>query len=795
MHCRTSVVVLLAVTFLSACASGEKPSVTTGQADVDYDLLLRLPQRPVSFATEVHPILERRCVVCHGCFDAPCQLKLSSFEGLSRGANPEKVYNGARISATAPTRLFIDAKNSAQWRERGFHPVIRDTPGSSEENLRDSVMYQLLRLKQENPQARVGMLSDDFTLELNRKQECPNRESVRDFARQHPKWGMPYAMPNLSDDEYRTLVQWLAQGAPPPAARQPSPQAEHQIRQWEAFFNDPSPKRRLVSRYLYEHLFLAHLHFAGSPTREFYRLVRSTTPSGEPIDEIPSLRPYDDPGRQPFYYRLRLYTPSIVAKDHVVYELSERRMARFRELFLAPDYEVSSLPSYAPESATNPFKTFRDIPPESRYRFLLDDARFFIEGFIKGPVCRGQIALNVIEDHFWVFFVNPDQPLLSKDPAFLDAVADLMQMPSEQAGNRRLWSIWTDYWKRQQDYMQIQGAYFSSLGKLSLEEGLAYVWDGDGNPNAALTIFRHFDSASVRTGLSGDYPETAWIIDYPLFERIHYLLVAGFNVYGNLTHQLHTRLFMDFLRMEGENRFLALLPVEQRRAIRDSWYVGIRANMQKVLDIPQAWLDVDAVTGYRSADPQRELYQRLEQRLGKRMAIRDPINRCPDETCLSAVGNRSELHADRAMRAITAIRGERLEVFPDLALVRVSREETGEPPLVYTLIRNKAYTNISSIFENEDRRDRSHDTLTVIKGVEGSYPNFFFDVKLAGIDRFSARYAAIRDRDDYERFVGLYGLRRTNPRFWSVADWFQERYRAEQPLRAGILDLNRYHNR
>jgi len=44
------------------------------------------------------------------------------------------------------------------------------------------------------------------------------------------------------------------------------------------------------------------------------------------------------------------------------------------------------------------------LPISSRYRFLLDDARFFIEGFIKGPVCRGQVALNVIEDRFWILF-------------------------------------------------------------------------------------------------------------------------------------------------------------------------------------------------------------------------------------------------------------------------------------------------------------------------------------------------------------------------------------------------------
>lgn len=145
---------------------------------------------------------------------------------------------------------------------------------------------------------------------------------------------------------------------------------------------------------MYEHLFLGHLHINGTDDREFYRLVRSSTPSGQQIDEIPTVRPYDDPGMK-VYYRLMRYQADIVAKNHVLYELSDQRLQRIKELFI-PDYEVTQLPSWDPVIAANPFKAYAVIPPQSRYQFLLDDARFFIEGFMKGPVCRGMIALNVI---------------------------------------------------------------------------------------------------------------------------------------------------------------------------------------------------------------------------------------------------------------------------------------------------------------------------------------------------------------------------------------------------------------
>ena len=39
-----------------------------------------------------------------------------------------------------------------------------------------------------------------------------------------------------------------------------------------------------------------------------------------------------------------------------------------------------------------------------------------------------------------------------------------------------------------------------------------------------------------------------------------------------LAHQLATRLYMDFLRMESEFNFLALLPQNIREEQRDIWY-------------------------------------------------------------------------------------------------------------------------------------------------------------------------------------------------------------------------------
>lgn len=75
------------------------------------------------------------------------------------------------------------------------------------------------------------------------------------------------------------------------------------------------------------------------------------------------------------------------------------------------------------------------------------------------------------------------------------------------------------------------------------------------------------------------------------------------------------------------------------------------------------------------------------------------------------------------------------------------------------------------------------------------FDNFFFDVALDDIEAFVDHYRAIGSRAGYEQFVAMYGVRRTNDRFWPLADWFYRYAQRSQPLRAGLFDLNRYKNR
>ena len=90
----------------------------------------------------VKSVLETRCMVCHGCYDAPCQLKLDAWAGLQRGASKDEVYDGTRLKTANLTRLFEDAQTTEQWREKGFYPVLDEKQASG------GVVARMLELKQ-----------------------------------------------------------------------------------------------------------------------------------------------------------------------------------------------------------------------------------------------------------------------------------------------------------------------------------------------------------------------------------------------------------------------------------------------------------------------------------------------------------------------------------------------------------------------------------------------------------------------------------------------------------------------
>lgn len=738
----------------------------------------------VSYEQQIRPLFERRCVVCHGCYDASCQLKMESWDGIARGASKEPVYK-TRARAAEPTRLYQDAGSPSGWRQRGFFPVLNERGQSRDANLAGSLLYQMLEQKRRHPTPAAGLLPSSFALALDAERKCPRLEEQPEYEKDHPLWGMPYGMPAIEDAELALVARWLADGAPsePPP---PLPEAvEAHVRTWEAFFNGNSPKQQLVSRYLFEHLFLAHLHFEGDPERRFFHLVRSRTPPGQPLDRIVTRRPNESPGVPRVYYRLRVDPETIVDKTHLPYALGEGRMRRWRQLFLEPDYAVASLPSYDAETIANPFVAFHDLPAQARYRFLLDDARYHIMTFIKGPVCRGQAALSVIDDHFWMVFAAPEA-LAASAVDFLKAERGQLRLPVSGAGSYSQLVRWRQYVSRQEAYLSAKSDFLER--ELGPEEkvDLGLLWDGDGvNPSAALTIFRNNDAATVLPGLVGPPPKTSWVISYPLFERICYLLVVGFDVFGNVASQLDTRLYMDFLRMEAEYNFLVFLPAATRGPLADFWYRGADDEARRFVLGKVAHFNREPDIAYRTANPQGELYALLKQRLA-------PILDRRFDLAAEHAGGGGQVQ--QALLRLSKAQGRAVAVMPEVAVLRIEDPAAKQPVVHVTLFKNVGWANVAHI-ANEHALLPDEDTLTVVPGIAATYANAFYRVKVGDLDAFVAAVAGGDAARDYGAFAARFAVRRTDPSIWQFSDELQAAYRRQQPVEGGIIDLARLENR
>jgi hypothetical protein len=286
-------------------------------------------------------------------------------------------------------------------------------------------------------------------------------------------------------------------------------------------------------------------------------------------------------------------------------------------------------------------------------------------------------------------------------------------------------------------------------------------------------------------GLVGEDPKTAWLVSYDLFERIHYLLVAGFDVYGFSGHQIDTRLYMDFMRMEGESNFLLLLPSGERERERAFWYRDADKSVMDYLFKRHIRVEKESGIPYKTDRPKRELFELLHQRLTGALTQAYEVQGDSD----------AELRAQ--LRALAQIKGKALQWLPEVAVLTVTNGTGTEArqDRIYTLLHDNGFSNIASLFNQESRRLPDEDALTVTRGLIGAYPNAFYLVEQAALPEFIAAVAGLTGEADYHKLAERFAVRRTSPDFWAHSDGVHEAYRRTDPIEAGLLDYNRLENR
>jgi hypothetical protein len=129
---------------------------------------------------------------------------------------------------------------------------------------------------------------------------------------------------------------------------------------------------------------------------------------------------------------------------------------------------------------------------------------------------------------------------------------------------------------------------------------------------------------------------------------------------------------------------------------------------------------------------------------------------------------------------------------PELTIVTI---ETASGPTTVTLVHNDGHTNVATMFNEKARRVPEEDTLTVVPGFLGAYPNAFFRVKQQDLQAFADAVMHLSGEPDYAALMSRWGVRRTDPTFWTHSDMIYGQVDALDYPEKGVLDYSRIENR
>jgi hypothetical protein len=119
----------------------------------------------------------------------------------------------------------------------------------------------------------------------------------------------------------------------------------------------------------------------------------------------------------------------------------------------------------------------------------------------------------------------------------------------------------------------------------------------------------------------------------------------------------------------------------------------------------------------------------------------------------------------------------------------------GSGPRYFTLLRNTAHANVAHLAREKSELLPDENTLTVVPGFIGAYPNAIYRATQDELPALRAAVAGMASESDYRKLADRFALRRTNPQFWAASDALHEAYGEWAPLEAGLFDYNRLQNR
>jgi hypothetical protein len=124
------------------------------------------------------------------------------------------------------------------------------------------------------------------------------------------------------------------------------------------------------------------------------------------------------------------------------------------------------------------------------------------------------------------------------------------------------------------------------------------------------------------------------------------------------------------------------------------------------------------------------------------------------------------------------------------ARIRVSEDKDQ----VISIVVNRWHDNVTDLFSEDKTFEHEKDSADFVLGFVGSYPNAFIDLRVEDLPIFFESVTNFTDSDEDIVQMRKWFVNRSDDDFWEKYDWFQQRFKEEQPISSGLFDLNRYNS-
>ena len=100
---------------------------------------------------------------------------------------------------------------------------------------------------------------------------------------------------------------------------------------------------------------------------------------------------------------------------------------------------------------------------------------------------------------------------------------------------------------------------------------------------------------------------------------------------------------------------------------------------------------------------------------------------------------------------LSNLSGRKVSFLPEISFLSII--DSGNNDIMFSIVRDNAYNNISHLLSERTERLKNEDKLTVARGFIGSYPNVFLKVTISDLPAFVEAIKGFSSEEDYKSFL------------------------------------------